>query len=472
MSRTRTATLTAGILTLILSLGMLAVGGAIWTGYAAHRDVDGFVESTLVSVHTEHAAVLLDEAIRGTVEISPADGLPTGTIELRVNATSSTGKPLFVGVAPSEDVRRFLSSVPHDRIVTMDDNGLHVHSEPIDSGSVTDPNPLDVPWIASSSGSVSESVTWDASPGGWSVVIMNDDGSSFVAADVVGAVRSDPLTTVGIGLVLAGLVGAGIGVVLVLRRSSRAAIASHRADATVAEGPPVLLEARLDPDLSRWTWLVKWILAIPHAIVLVFLWLAFVVLTVVAFFAILATGRYPRAIFDINVGILRWTWRVGFYAFTAIGTDRYPPFTLADTDYPARLDIAYPRTLSRGLVLVKSWLLALPHLIVVGVLTTGIIWWVYEPVAGGASVRIGGGVIGILVVVAGIALVVSGRYPAVLFDLIIGLNRWVYRVIAYVALMRDEYPPFRLDMGGTEPFPPTDEPTAGSPVRAQSAGTK
>lgn len=126
MSRTRTATLTAGILTLILSLGMLAVGGAICTGYAAHRDVDGFVESTLVSVHTEHAAVLLDEAIRGTVEISPADGLPTGTIELRVNATSSTGKPLFVGVAPSEDVRRFLSSVPHDRIVTMDDNGLHV----------------------------------------------------------------------------------------------------------------------------------------------------------------------------------------------------------------------------------------------------------------------------------------------------------------------------------------------------------
>src|SRR5215468_12792269 len=130
---------------------------------------------------------------------------------------------------------------------------------------------------------------------------------------------------------------------------------------------PVSVDAALDSPLSRWLWLVKWVLVIPHYVVLAFLWLAFAVLSVVAFFAILFTGQYPRGIFEFNVGVLRWTWRVQYYSYAALGTDRYPPFSLDDDPaYPARLQVEYPQQLSRGLVLVKWWMLAIPHYLVIG----------------------------------------------------------------------------------------------------------
>ena len=80
-------------------------------------------------------------------------------------------------------------------------------------------------------------------------------------------------------------------------------------------------------DLNRWLPLVKWLLAIPHYIVLFFLDIAAFVVVIVAWFAILFTGRYPRGLFDFVVGVMRWSLRVSAYAFL-LTTDEYPPFTL------------------------------------------------------------------------------------------------------------------------------------------------
>ena len=196
---------------------------------------------------------------------------------------------------------------------------------------------------------------------------------------------------------------------------------------------PVNLKGELTVMPSRWIWIFKWLLAIPHFIILCFLWVAFVVVCIIAFFAILFNGKYPRGLFDFNAGVLRWSWRVGFYSYQALGTDKYPPFSLDPVpDYPADLDIAYPENLSRGLIWVKWWLLAIPHYIIVGIFQ------------GGNGGRSGGGLVTILAIFGAVALLFTGKYPAEIFKLVIGLNRWSYRVAAYVSLMTDKYPPFRL----------------------------
>jgi hypothetical protein len=219
---------------------------------------------------------------------------------------------------------------------------------------------------------------------------------------------------------------------------------------------PLSVRARFDQP-SRWLWLVKWLLLIPHYIVLAFLSLAFVIVTLIAFFAILFTTRYPRGLFDFNVGVLRWSWRVSYYGYAALATDRYPPFTLADVpDYPARLEVDYPQQLNRWLPLVK-WLLAFPHYLLVGALVgSG-----YAVVSGVGNDRgftySEPGLIGASVLIAAVALLFTARYPTGLYDLVVGINRWSYRLVTYVALMTDRYPPLRLDQGGNDPEGPTEQ---------------
>ncbi|MGW6980529.1 DUF4389 domain-containing protein [Streptomyces sp. NPDC054932] len=220
---------------------------------------------------------------------------------------------------------------------------------------------------------------------------------------------------------------------------------------------PLRVEATIDPRLTRWMWLVKWFLALPHYLVLIVLHVAFLLVSVIAFFGILITGRYPRSLFEFNVGVMRWSTRVSYYSGTVLGTDEYPPFTLKDVpDYPIRLDLAYPERLSRGLVLVK-WLLVIPQLLVIAVLVTSgwsALHYVedYSPFSSG--------LIGLLSVVAVVTLMFTGRYPRALFDLLMGLVRWTLRVVVYATLMTDVYPPFRLDMGGDEAPAGMPEPAA------------
>ncbi len=228
---------------------------------------------------------------------------------------------------------------------------------------------------------------------------------------------------------------------------------------------PVRVRGDLDPALSRWQWLVKWILAIPHYIVLFFLHIAYVVVSVIAFFAILFTGKYPRGLFDFNVGVLRWRWRVLFYALFALGTDKYPPFSLQpNSSYPADLEVDYPEHLHRGLVLIKWWLLAIPHYLILIAFFRGAVFFMVNCIShhhhhwGQHHHHWVGGympvpLIAILLLIAVIALLFTGRYPKGLYDFVIGINRWAVRVCAYASLMRDEYPPFRLDMGPREPEP-------------------
>jgi hypothetical protein len=122
------------------------------------------------------------------------------------------------------------------------------------------------------------------------------------------------------------------------------------------------------------------------------------------------------------------------------------------------LEVDYPQHLHRGLVLIKGWLLAIPHYLVLVAFFYGGMRFIGngDHDWGGGTVVVS--LIRILLLIALVALLITARYPKGRYDFVIGINRWAIRVLAYISLMRDEYPPFRLDMGPREP-----EPLAASP---------
>ncbi len=201
-------------------------------------------------------------------------------------------------------------------------------------------------------------------------------------------------------------------------------------DEPVGRDDPVRVRSAIDAP-SRRLWLVKWcVLAVPHYPILIGLYLLYPLVTIAAGIAIVFTGRYPRPLFDFNVGVLRWSWRLMNYRFPMNCTDKYPPFTLASVpDYPADLEVDYPESLTNRAVPLQRWLLGMPQII---------LCWALEPF------------LQALCVVNAVWLGCIGTINQGMFDLLMGIVRWRYRVAVYVSLMRDEYPPFRMDLGSVQ----------------------
>ena len=183
---------------------------------------------------------------------------------------------------------------------------------------------------------------------------------------------------------------------------------------------PVTYDVQYPGELSRWKIFVKWLLAIPHLVILYALGAAAGVVTFIAFFIILFTKRYPKELFDFVVNVNRWTENV--YAYVFLMRDEYPPFSWERGRYPVTYEVAYPEELSRWLIFVK-WLLAIPHYIIMLFLFIGQ---------------------GLALFVAFFAILFTKKFPNSLFNFVVGADRWRVRVSAYTNLMRDEYPPFSM----------------------------
>ena len=193
-----------------------------------------------------------------------------------------------------------------------------------------------------------------------------------------------------------------------------------------ADPYPAQLEFHGDRRITRWRPLVQWLLAIPHLMIASALRTLRQVLILISLFTVLFTERIPRSLFDMIVTSYRYEWRSLSYALFM--HEDYPPFDFqpaaADdgVEPHTMLSVAYPEHLNRWKPLYK-WFLAIPHYVVLAVLIVGSVF----AVLGGFF-----------------AVVFTGDYPEGARDFLVGVYRYCLRVQAYVGLLTDEYPPFRL----------------------------
>jgi uncharacterized protein DUF4389 len=424
----RVVAIVAGALLGLLAAAVLLAGGVGLWADSTQRDADGWLASPWHRFETPTRALTAEGLRLGDLRGGP-DEWVSELGSIRVRARRTDGGAVFVGLAPEARVDGYLRDVAHTEVTELRAKG---YRGTVRTGARAPAAPSSTGWSASAAGAGTRTARWDPETGRWAIVVMNADGSPGVSVDVQVGARAGWLLPLTIGLLIAGGLLAAAAAALIGFGAARPAPAPETTHPADAPADPVTVIATLDEPLSRWLWLVKWLLLVPHYVILAFLWPAFLVVTLIAMVAIVFTGRYPRALFDFNVGVLRWSWRVAFYGCSALATDRYPPFTLAPAGYPAELEIAYPERLSRWKAVLKPWLLAIPHYLILAALLGG--WHRTLP-----------GVLGVLVAVAAVLLLVRGRYPRDVFSLVVGINRWALRVVAYAGLMRDEYPPFRLD---------------------------
>jgi hypothetical protein len=430
-----------GSLILAIGIGLLIGGGTLVGVDVGFTDAEGFLTSPSAGLERDTYAIVGEALFEG-------DWIWWYDHPAAIRLRMAGEQPIFLGIAPRDDLEAYLSDVSYSKVGDFDfDEYRHKrvwatdYRDHIGAEAPTPPGDQDF-WHASVQGDGTQTLVWNIEPGDWVIVVMNADGARGVDVGATIAIEAPWLLGVGIGVLAAGLVIGAIGLAIILLvargtrgapgRTSEKAPTEPAAAAIVKSDFPLTFKAELTEPLSPALWLVKWFLLIPHCVVLAVLWAGFAVSWVISLFAILFTGRYPRGLFDYNVGVMRWSWRVAYYSYDALGTDQYPPFTLKAGGYPADLDIAYPERLSPGLVLVKWWLLAIPHYIVAGVFQGGAGFYQF-------------GLVFILTLFAAVTLLFTGRYPRDIFRLVVGMNRWVFRVFAYAALMTDKYPPFRLD---------------------------